>query len=114
MISKRIYLKVCARCSTLQLCVRKRTVKQYILNIFCINVVCFTKFQYSTKAKLAVALDETVSSNIEKEVIKPRTHPGIFKPKTVIIPDVIIKSIERSAEGKTIELSKLLYYTWLL
>lgn len=51
-----------------------------------------------------MVLDEDVAKDIEKEVFKPRNHPGVVKPKTVLLPDAFIKAADIITQGKRNEI----------
>jgi hypothetical protein len=57
-------------------------------------------FQYTTNSKPKIVPDESVLSDIDKNVYNPKNHPGIFKPRTVTIPEMFIKAVANVLEGK--------------
>ncbi|KAJ8959292.1 hypothetical protein NQ318_021977 [Aromia moschata] len=48
--------------------------------------------------KPMVVADPKVIDNINNNVFKPRKHPGIMEPKTVLIPDTLVKSVINAIE----------------
>lgn len=50
--------------------------------------------KYSSKP--IVALSKEVNEDIQNEVYKPRKHPGIVKPRTVVLPDEYINAIQHT------------------
>jgi ribosomal protein RSM22 (predicted rRNA methylase) len=55
-------------------------------------------FQYTTNSKPKIVPDESVLSDIDKNVYNPKNHPGIFKPRTVTIPETFIKAVANVLE----------------
>jgi hypothetical protein len=60
---------------------------------------CFLQ-NYTTNSKPKIVPDESVLSDIDKNVYNPKNHPGIFKPRTVTIPEMFIKAVANVLEGK--------------
>jgi hypothetical protein len=58
---------------------------------------CFLQ-NYTTNSKPKIVPDESVLSDIDKNVYNPKNHPGIFKPRTVTIPEMFIKAVANVLE----------------
>lgn len=41
-----------------------------------------------------------INEDMEKEIIHPRRHPGVVKPRIVSLPAHIIESIRKSVGGE--------------
>lgn len=50
---------------------------------------------FSTKPKLTVVPDSQVLNDINNEVYKPKNHPGVVRPKLVILPPDFVKAVVR-------------------
>ncbi|KAJ3662549.1 hypothetical protein Zmor_006893 [Zophobas morio] len=46
--------------------------------------------KYGTSAKPKIIPDENVFDNIQKNTYKPKNHPGVFKPRTILLPESFI------------------------
>lgn len=46
-----------------------------------------------------MVLDADVAKDIEKELFKPRNHPGVVKPKTVLLPEAFVKAADIITQG---------------
>ncbi|KAJ8969435.1 hypothetical protein NQ317_008626 [Molorchus minor] len=74
--------------------------------MFCFKVtpssVSFIR-KYSAKVKPAIVPDKHVIDNINNNVFKPKKHPGIMKPKTVLVPETLIKAVVNATEDSPVK-----------
>lgn len=49
--------------------------------------------------KPLVTLTEKLNENLENDLLKPRHHPGIIKPKVLSVPDSIVSAIKNTIKG---------------
>lgn len=66
------------------------------------SLVCFVLIQFCIDARPVTAeLQPDIHEQMEKEVYKPRRHPGVMKPRWISLPEHLVKGIRKCLDGKS-------------